>query len=498
VTSAEVSERSFTGPQGTAFVASGFDFPDALAGGAVAARQVAPLMLTKPGAVSAAVSSELTRLAPGKIYVLGGPGAVSSAAMAQLTVIAPTVRIGGANRYETAANASKVGFPTASTVYVASGMDFADALSGGPGAAKQDAPMLLTLPSTLPEATHAELVRLKPTTVKVMGGTGAVPDLIVEQIRSAVPGVSITRHGGANRYETAAALARAVWPVGAPTVFFASGFDFPDGLSGTPAAAVNDAPLLLSTKSCMPPATVAADKALKPSLRVFIGGPSVLSTSTTACGTPPPTTPTPTGSALTALNALLVKGRAAKTGYERDQFGSAWSDDVSVQGGHNGCDTRNDVLRRDLTSEVLKADSGGCTVLSGNLKDPYSGKTINFVRGTTTSIAVQIDHIVSLSNAWQTGAQPLSAAQRKDFANDPLNLWAVDGPLNAQKGDGDAATWLPPATAIRCLYVARQVAVKKTYNMWVTAPEKDAITAVLSACPGQQLPTAATWATPPR
>jgi len=489
-TSAQVSQHSFTSPQDAVFIASGNDFPDALAGGAAAAKQVAPLLLTSPARISTAVSTELKRLAPTKIYVLGGTNAVNAAAVSTLNAIAATERIGGVDRYETAANISKAVFATASTVYIASGLNFADALSGGPGAAKQGGPMLLTSPASLPAATRSELARLQPSQVVVMGGTSAVTLAVVDQIKGAVPDATITRYGGADRYETSANLARALWPSGSHPVFYASGLDFPDGLSGTPAAAVNNAPLLLSRPTCMPSATVAADEALAPSLRVFIGGASVISSSTTACGSQV--------TAQSVLDALPVKGRAPKTGYDRDLFGSAWTDDVNVQGGRNGCDTRNDVLRRDLTNKVLKADTNGCLVLSGLLKDPYSGNEISFVRGTTTSTAVQIDHIVALSNAWQTGAQQLTFAKRKDFANDPLNLWAVDGPLNMQKSDGDAATWLPPNKAIRCLYVARQVAVKHTYNLWVTAPEKTAITGILNSCPGQPLPAAADWATPPR
>ena len=177
-------------------------------------------------------------------------------------------------------------------------------------------------------------------------------------------------------------------------------------------------------------------------------------------------------------------------------FGQAWSDDVSVEGGHNGCDTRNDVLRRDLRSVALKPGSSGCTVLTGALRDPYTGASIAFRRGQTTSSMVQIDHIVALGNAWETGAQQLSAERRRDLANDPLNLWAASGAANQQKSDGDAATWLPANTSIRYAYVARQVAVKLTYALWVTGPEREAMKRVLDSCPGQPLPAAKDWDTP--
>jgi hypothetical protein len=198
------------------------------------------------------------------------------------------------------------------------------------------------------------------------------------------------------------------------------------------------------------------------------------------------------GTALAALAGVPVKGRAPQTGYSREQFGPAWSDTD-----HNGCDTRNDVLRRDLTGETFRAGTHDCIVTSGVLDDPYSGRVIHFTRGETTSEAVQIDHVVALSDAWQKGAQAWDATRRTAFANDPLNLLAVDGPLNMQKGDGDAATWLPPNRGYRCAYVARQVAVTLRYGLWMTRAEKDAIAAILATCPGQPLPDGAGAVLPP-
>ncbi|MSO43487.1 MAG: HNH endonuclease [Candidatus Planktophila sp.] len=180
---------------------------------------------------------------------------------------------------------------------------------------------------------------------------------------------------------------------------------------------------------------------------------------------------------------MAVKGRAAKTGYTRDQFGPVWKD-VN----HNGCDTRNDILNRDLSSIIYKVSSKDCVILSGILLDPYSGEVIDFLKGVATSSDVQIDHVVALSNAWQTGAFKLTLEKRTAFANDPLNLLAVKGRLNSQKGDGDAATWLPPLKSYRCTYVARQVAVKYKYGLWLTAPEKAAILKLLQPCPGQLIP----------
>lgn len=192
--------------------------------------------------------------------------------------------------------------------------------------------------------------------------------------------------------------------------------------------------------------------------------------------------------ALSALAGLEIKGRAPKTGYGRELFGQAWSDDVGVDGGHNGCDTRNDILRRDLVDLEFTPGTRDCVVLSGTLHDAYTGTTIPFRRGQGTSEAVQIDHVVALSDAWQKGAQQLDPQARIDFANDPRNLQAVDGPTNQRKSDGDAATWLPPNRAYRCTYVARQVQVKAAYGLWVTQAEHDAIARVLTECGGAAAP----------
>ncbi|MFJ5957065.1 HNH endonuclease family protein [Paenarthrobacter sp. NPDC092416] len=190
--------------------------------------------------------------------------------------------------------------------------------------------------------------------------------------------------------------------------------------------------------------------------------------------------PVPAGSAADALEHLEVKGRAPKDNYERTAFGQAWQD---VD--RNGCDTRNDILRRDLSSVEFTAGSK-CKVAAGEFHEPYTGVRMSFHRGQDTSAAVQIDHVVALADAWQKGAQRLSSTQRQSFANDPLNLIAADGPANVKKGAGDAATWLPANKNFRCHYVARQISVKAAYKLWVTDAEKEAMKRVLSSCPGQQ------------
>lgn len=182
------------------------------------------------------------------------------------------------------------------------------------------------------------------------------------------------------------------------------------------------------------------------------------------------------------LETLAVKGRAPKTGYVRSSFGD-WADPDG-----NGCDTRNDILNRDLKAITYKYSNDDCVVMTGVLVDPYSGLKIDFLRGVGTSNLVQIDHVVAVSDAWQKGAFQWGSATKVAFYNDPLNLLAVQGRLNSQKGDGDAATWLPPLKSYRCAYVSRQIAVKAKYSIWVTAAEKTAMKNILAKCPGQILP----------
>ena len=186
------------------------------------------------------------------------------------------------------------------------------------------------------------------------------------------------------------------------------------------------------------------------------------------------------GEALRALAKLPIKGRAPKTGYSREMFSDDWDY-------YNGCDVRNRILARDLVQYNYRSGSN-CIIETGVLQDPFTGQVIAFVRGVRTSLDVQIDHVVSLSDAWQKGAQQLSSYQRFMIYNDPLNLLAVWGPANSQKSDSDAASWLPSNKSFRCSFVARQIAVKVKYQLWVTQAEHDAMTRVLASCPKKGLP----------
>ncbi len=181
--------------------------------------------------------------------------------------------------------------------------------------------------------------------------------------------------------------------------------------------------------------------------------------------------------ALTVLEKLEIKGRAPKTGYSREEFYKTWP---TV----DGCNLRQRIIRREL-GETAELDADNCTVLAGEFDEPYTGQHLIFYEKSDLSKGIQIDHVVALSDAWQKGAQNVSAEQRYALATDPLNLLAVDSAANQQKSDGDAATWLPKNKSFRCQYVARQVSVKYKYGLWMTQAEHDATMRVLSTCPNE-------------
>lgn len=182
------------------------------------------------------------------------------------------------------------------------------------------------------------------------------------------------------------------------------------------------------------------------------------------------------------LHTLAIDDRQSGKGYRRDEFGYRQTDDDG-----NGCDIRDDILARDL-HDVRFTVAGGCTVRSGTLEDPYTGRTMMFTRGTMSSADVQIDHVVALENAWRSGAREWTRAQRYRFGNDPMNLLAVEGKANEEKGSASAAYWLPTNSGFRCTYVTLQITVKAAYRLSVTSQEREAMAAVLRGCPGQRIP----------
>jgi thermitase len=283
-TAARAVRATFSGPVERAYVATGDDFPDALAAGPVAAAAGGPVLLTAPGALPEVTAAALTELAPADIVVVGGRSAVADAVLAEIraaTGVQPR-RVHGADRYETAAQVAREAFPDGADVaYVATGENFADALAGTPAAAVDDAPMLLTAQARLPGATRDALRALQPATVIVLGGTGAVANAVLDDIESAIA-VRPRRVSGSDRYETAAKVAARAFPDRAQVNVLATGANFPDALVGGPVAAHLRGPLLLVRTDVLPPVAAEVLRTTAPSTVLALGGRSVLADATLA------------------------------------------------------------------------------------------------------------------------------------------------------------------------------------------------------------------------
>jgi len=275
-TAAAIASGAFPSGASTVFLTSGQQFPDALSAGPAAAKHNGPVLLTKPRGLPTATVHELQQLHPSTVYVVGGPAAVSDRVLTQADRYAGSVvRLGGKNRYGTGVVTTKRFWSRASTVYLASGADYPDALSGGALAAHKGAPILLSSPTALPRVVGRELTTLAPSQVVLLGGRGALSRAVANQVRNRLPGASVTRLAGSDRYATSAAVAAAGWP-GAGQVYFAVGTDFPDALAGVPAAAEHGSPLLLAEQGCLPPEVYDVVHALAPQSEVLLGGSDVL------------------------------------------------------------------------------------------------------------------------------------------------------------------------------------------------------------------------------
>lgn len=279
-TAVDVSANLLQPGAGSMVVADGLAFPDALSGSAAAGHLGGSLLLTQPTSLPAAAAAELTRVGPSTVLVLGGTGSVSDGVMSAIHARLPAAtvtRVAGVDRYDTAAKLSKAIYPGGAPIaFVASGTGFADGLAGGAEAGRLGAPLLLTDPHKLSAQTHDELVRLAPTTIYVLGGTASVSASVATAIGAAVPGAAVTRLAGADRYGTAIAISGLSAP-GAPVVYLASGTNFPDGLSGSAAAAALGGPLLLTPPGGLTAAIGAELTRLKPRRVVVLGGTSAIS-----------------------------------------------------------------------------------------------------------------------------------------------------------------------------------------------------------------------------
>ena len=250
-TAAAISRSTFATAE-SAYAATGLNFPDALAGGPSAALNEQPVLLVGD-AVPASTATELRRLGASSASVVGGPAVVPDSVVAALTGILPTNRIEGSDRYSTAAAIVQREFAAADTVYVATGLNFPDALAGVPAAANDRAPILLVGKDAIPPATAAQLKRLHPATIKILGGEAVISTGVAAGLRSYAP--TVIRLSGSDRFATAAAISHHAFAAGASTIYIATGLNYPDALAGGPAAGADQAPILLVRPDAIPGAT---------------------------------------------------------------------------------------------------------------------------------------------------------------------------------------------------------------------------------------------------
>lgn len=281
-TAANLSAVSFAPGAPVAYLASGESFPDALAGGPLAARDGGPILLLTHDSIPSPTANELRRLAPGRIVLLGGPGSVSDAVAGQLASYTSggLTRLAGPDRYATAANLSAASFATdVPVVYLASGETFPDALAGGAVAGRDGGPILLLSRDAIPSATAAELTRLAPGRLVLLGGTGVISDSVARDLEGYTSG-TLTRIAGADRYATAASLSAASFPADGPAkVYVATGSNYPDGLSAGPVAGRAGVPILLVPPNSLPAGVASELRRLNPAQVIIVGGSAGVSSS---------------------------------------------------------------------------------------------------------------------------------------------------------------------------------------------------------------------------
>jgi putative cell wall-binding protein len=275
-TAARASAATFDSGVPVVYVASGSSFADALAAGPAAAEQGGPILLTAATGLPDATRAELQRLQPKRIVVVGGSAAVKDGVVKSLAAFTTgsVERVAGVDRYATAAAISRDAFDDASVVYIATGSSFPDALAGGPLAAKDDAPVLLVGEHGVSSSVAAELRRLDPDRVVVLGGTAAVSEAVSSAVASTAGVARVERLAGRDRYETATVIARRV---GSDSVFLATGLGFADALSGAPVAAERGAAIVLVQPDAIQASTKALLTALEPTAVTVLGGSAAVS-----------------------------------------------------------------------------------------------------------------------------------------------------------------------------------------------------------------------------
>lgn len=269
-TAVDLSATRFPGGAEVAYVATGMQFPDALAGGAAASAEGAPVLLVERDALPKVTSDELNRLGVSRVVVLGGTSAVSEQVVAAIgsSTGATVQRRAGIDRYGTAAAVAEVFAPGVPAVFVAAGEGFTDAMAGAPGAAAEGAPVLLVQANAVPQATADQLQRLSPGRIVVVGP--AVSAAVEQQLGAFAD--SVVRVSGGDPSAVSVNVSKQGFPAGAPTAFLATSYDFPDALAGGAAAGAAGGPVLLVPGACMPAGVKAELDRLQPAETVVLGG----------------------------------------------------------------------------------------------------------------------------------------------------------------------------------------------------------------------------------
>lgn len=279
-TAANISRGTVPSGAPVVYVATGLNFPDALAAAAAAGQLGGPVLLVQPTIIPTVVKTELTRLKPAKIIIAGGTGVVSAGVQTALAAYAPTVvRQSGADRYATAAAISAATYaPGPQVAYIATGLNFPDALAAAAAAGRLGGPVLLVTPTTIPAVVKTELARLKPSKIIIAGGTGVVSASVQTQLAAYTTG-SVVRQSGPDRYSTAAAISAATFAPGAPIAYVATGLNFPDALAAAAAAGRLGGPVLLVQPTVIPTVVKNELTRLQPARIVVAGGTGVVSSS---------------------------------------------------------------------------------------------------------------------------------------------------------------------------------------------------------------------------
>ncbi len=388
-TSAAIVDANYSPGVPVVYIASGLNFPDALAGGAAAANAGGPLLLVEPSAIPPAVASELTRLSPASIVVLGGSPAVSDVVVTALQsyTTGTVTRVAGADRYATAADLA-ASFPAGSPVYVATGLSFPDALGATAAATLQHAAILLTDPNTLPSSTAAALAELTPESITIVGGGTAVSAGVAAALAAYSP--TVTRISGPDRYATAAQLAANAFPT-ATGFFLASGSGFADALTGGPVAGMLGQPLLLAAPTCLPANSTAVEAAaINPSTVTLLGGAASLGAGVaalTTCPTAPaPVVPPPAkitfGSGTHHVGATLPAGTYRT---RTNAAGCYWARLSGFTGQLGDIIANNDSDAHQVVT-IAATDAGfessNCSTWTNDLSAITSSKTAAFGDGT--------------------------------------------------------------------------------------------------------------------